>query len=596
MIQKSGVPRRIARPGLAMRLIFVLSIAMLPLGLISVYQTQKVIEERRSLSGASLLKETQLAVAASRDIFGAAAEAAETLSALMSVARADRSDCNPHMARLVSKVPEFIFVGYLDENLNMVCSSQPRSEEQFASLKDRGDVLGRPTPGIFLDSFDFLGGVPTVNVTFPASDDGDFRGTMWVAVPNTMLSDALDGAAPDVDLVLFRPNGDVLATEEFTDERRLVLPEGQTLTELAASGQQVFRGNNRAGMTRDFAISAVVPGEVLALGSWAPRHRGLVMSSYAEAMALYFPIAMWAIAMLVAGIGLHRLVIRHVRRLRTWLRLYASGQGDFTHARLDNAPQELEELAETFRAMTGRLREQDRARDEDLEEKAVLLREVHHRVKNNLQLISSMMNMQIRMAKTAEAKYVLRRVQDRVMALAAIHRYLYLARKLSLLRIDKLLHDIIQNLVVVGTLQEMGHRIDVTTELDPIEINPDQSVPVSLLASEAAINAVKYCGNAPGETPWINIALKADKNARGKDTVLLSVVNSRGSEQPVDDDTENQKGSGLGSRLINSFVMQLNGTHEINTLPDRYELHVSFPLAWHGAEEEEESLPAQGVA
>jgi two-component sensor histidine kinase len=315
-----------------------------------------------------------------------------------------------------------------------------------------------------------------------------------------------------------------------------------------------------------------------------PQGRGIQMPIFEQALALYFPFAMWAITIGVAYVGVHRLVIRHVRRLRSWMRLYASGgYDDLGAARLDDAPEELEVMADAFRAMTRRLSEQDRRREEDLQEKTVLLREVHHRVKNNLQLISSMMNMQIRATDSAEAQRLLRRVQDRVMALSAIHRYLYLARKLSMLRADKLLEDIIQQLVIVGTLDDSGQQIKVATDLDPVEINPDQSVPLSLLATEAAMNAVKYCGvNAEGEA-WIHIALKS----QGDGNLCLSIVNSRAGNEN-DSATDDASSTGLGSRLIKSFATQLNGTLETEDLPERFELHVVFPMTWH--EEQEEAV------
>ena len=165
-----------------------------------------------------------------------------------------------------------------------------------------------------------------------------------------------------------------------------------------------------------------------------------------------------------------------------------------------------------------------------------------------MQLISSMLNMQIRATGSLEAKHLLRRVQDRVMALSAIHRYLYLARKLSLVRADTLLEDIIQQLVIVGTLDDRGRQIAVTTALEPVEISPDQSVPLSLLTTEAAINAVKYCGMSRGTDAWINIALKAVS----ENSFCLSVVNSRAPDGHVAEEAEVTPidGSGLGSKLI----------------------------------------------
>jgi two-component sensor histidine kinase len=444
--------------------------------------------------------------------------------------------------------------------------------------------IDQRSEAVLMRPLEFLGGIATFSVTVPVIDEGSFVGTIWIAVPVSALNGALSQAGENVNLVLFKTDGDIIATEDYTENRRSVLPAGHSLQDLAASGRQTFRGESREGETRDFAVSPIVSGQVFVLGSWMPQGRGIQMPIFEQALALYFPFAMWAITIGVAYVGVHRLVIRHVRRLRSWMRLYASGgYDDLGAARLDDAPEELEVMADAFRAMTRRLSEQDRRREEDLQEKTVLLREVHHRVKNNLQLISSMMNMQIRATDSAEAQRLLRRVQDRVMALSAIHRYLYLARKLSMLRADKLLEDIIQQLVIVGTLDDSGQQIKVATDLDPVEINPDQSVPLSLLATEAAMNAVKYCGvNAEGEA-WIHIALKS----QGDGNLCLSIVNSRAGNEN-DSATDDASSTGLGSRLIKSFATQLNGTLETEDLPERFELHVVFPMTWH--EEQEEAV------
>ena len=75
---------------------------------------------------------------------------------------------------------------------------------------------------------------------------------------------------------------------------------------------------------------------------------------------------------------------------------------------------------------------QDEAELEDaLREKSLLIREVHHRVKNNLQLIASIMNMQIRRSRNSETTSVVRRLQDRVLGLARVHRQMYEAQTLA---------------------------------------------------------------------------------------------------------------------------------------------------------------------
>lgn len=571
-------------PNLALQLGLGLSFAILPLGLVSVYQTYKVLEERQALSGTALLERTQQAVAESRDIIQSAVSSAETLAITVTVFDFAEDTCDAVMARVVEENSIYSFAGFVDDGLNLVCASNGGRQDLSNLDSIRTELTSRQTE-IVMHPLEFLGGIATVSVAVPVFAGGRFRGTVWIAVPVGALNEELSRVAPDVDLVLFESEGEILATADFSDFRRSVLPASHGLRSLAEMGRHTFRDVNQDGNTRDFAVVPIVSDKVLALGSWEPRHRSVVLPGYEGALALYLPLAMWVITIIVAYVGVNHLVVRHVRRLRSWMRLYAAGRSDLDTARLDHAPEELEVVAEAFRAMTRRLSEQERRLEEDLNEKTVLLREVHHRVKNNLQLISSMLNMQIRATRSAEAKHLLRRVQDRVMALSAIHRYLYLARKLSLVRADMLLEDIIQQLVIVGTLDESGRQITVTTALEPVEITPDQSVPLSLLTTEAAINAVKYCGMTSGANAWINIAL----NAVSEDSFCLSVVNSRVPEGQEDgeEDTAPVDGSGLGSKLIESFVSQLNGRLEINTLPDRYELHVVFPMTWPISEEEE---------
>ena len=576
-------PRRKIRPGLAAQLVLVLSIAILPLGLISVYQTNKVLEERRELSKAALLERTQQAVSESREVIRSAMGSAETLAVQMPTLRSQAETCATLMSKLVEQSDVIAFAGYRDNQAGLICASKPVDPDGEGALSVL-PALESTDQDVLMQPLEFLGGIATFSVTVPVIEDGRFLGTIWIVVPVSALDGGLSRPGEDVDLVLFQSEGDIIATEDYTESRRSVLPANMHLQDLATSGRQTFRTRNREGEPRDFAVSAIVDDRVFALGSWKPQDQGITLPAYEHLLALYFPIAIWVIAIIAAYVGVHRLVIRHIRRLRAWMRTYASdSSADLSQARLAGAPEELEVLAETLRAMTRRLSEQDRRREEDLQEKNVLLREVHHRVKNNLQLISSMMNMQLRTTDSAEAQGALRRVQDRVMALSAIHRYLYLARKLSMLRADKLLGEIIQQLVIVGTLDEAGHRINVSTELDAVEINPDQSVPLSLLATEAAMNAVKYCGVTDEGEAWVNIALKVQDDGN----LCLSIVNSRGDSDGNDDHGAAFKSSGLGSHLIRSFATQLNGTLETQDLPNRYELHVVFPLVWHDEDEDD---------
>lgn len=555
--------------GLVFQLVAILTIAMLPLGLISVFQTSKIFRETQSLSATALLQRTTVAANEVRELIQSAIGAADAFAAAVPVLAGDPDNCDDILEQLVESERQYIIAGYVDGDGRLICSSSRQRVDLSGS-----EVIGNPADNqvqrIETRPIKALGGETGLSVGSPVFSDGDFQGSMWLALSYERASEALISDETDADLVVFDTEGKLLAIEAFSEDRGLILPKQRNLSDLARGGTQTFRGINHADMPRDFAVVPIIRDRVYVLGSWNPEKQG-VQPGYSRMFALYFPFLMWGIALLVAYFGINRLVLRHIRRLQQWMRLYTAGRLDFDDARLQGAPEELEIVAGSFRAMTRRLTEHEHRREEELAEKTVLLREVHHRVKNNLQMISSIMNMQIRSAQSVEARNLLRRVQDRVMALAAIHRYLYTARRLSMVRADQLLDDIIGQLVLVG-VDEAERQINISTHFSEVDITPDQSVPLSLLAAEASTNAVKYCGAPAGEQPSIQIVL----TDLGDRRLCLSVVNSRGPQAPQQSD---EAATGLGGRLIQSFVVQLDGKLEIRDLPDRYELHVTFAIA-----------------
>ncbi|MFD2440547.1 histidine kinase dimerization/phosphoacceptor domain -containing protein [Paracoccus kondratievae] len=103
-------------------------------------------------------------------------------------------------------------------------------------------------------------------------------------------------------------------------------------------------------------------------------------------------------------------------------------------------------MSQTFHNMARILIRDEEAMEAAVNEKTVLLKEVHHRVKNNLQLIASIINMQIRVIDHDDARRVLRSVQDRVASLATIYRNLYQAEHLDSVHADRLIKDIINQM------------------------------------------------------------------------------------------------------------------------------------------------------
>ena len=166
---------------------------------------------------------------------------------------------------------------------------------------------------------------------------------------------------------------------------------------------------------------------------------GLAPQMIAYITPAVLPLLIWIASRAVAMLLVYKLVLRHTIGLReNMAAIDGNRQMDTTRAS-SSMPNELQSLAENFDRMTNIVVRDEVALEDSLREKIVLKKEVHHRVKNNLQLISSIMNMKIRLAKNEETRTVLSRLQDRVRKLETIHRDLYQSQLGGLVDVHRLM-------------------------------------------------------------------------------------------------------------------------------------------------------------
>jgi two-component sensor histidine kinase len=196
---------------------------------------------------------------------------------------------------------------------------------------------------------------------------------------------------------------------------------------------------------------------------------------------------------------------------------------------------------------------------------------VHHRVKNNLQMIASIMNMHSRKVKTPETRQVIRGLQGRVMSLATIHRELYQTKGLGDVHAAELLDAIARQTVNVAAGSE--RRIDLRQQFDDIRMTPDQAVPLALLMGEGLMNAVALVRTVASEMAVISVRL----TQTAPDAALLQVDAAQGSgEDPVP--AQMDETISLSVQLMGVFAMQLGGKLAQEMADGKYSLSVTFPL------------------
>jgi len=306
------------------------------------------------------------------------------------------------------------------------------------------------------------------------------------------------------------------------------------------------------------------------IGLWTAEEETRVLSLFGRAIPA-FPILMWLASLLVAYITVNTLVLRHLSRLSARMEDYRSG-GSLPDFKLGpEAPAELREMADSYNDLVTRVTRDQASLEDSIREQKLLLREVHHRVKNNLQLIASILNMQMRGVEDPAAKRALGRVHDRVMSLSSIHRALYTGSRLDRVRVDHLLAEIVAGLEDVALPREA--KVAVRTDLAPCWLDPDRAVPLLLLATEAVTNAAKYVGTPENGDADITVTLQQREGGE----VVLRVRNTVDPDRSaVLRDGAEAEGTGLGSKLIRAFASQLGGQVETEISAQAHDLTATF--------------------
>ncbi len=190
-----------------------------------------------------------------------------------------------------------------------------------------------------------------------------------------------------------------------------------------------------------------------------------------------------------------------------------------------------------------------------LEEKKVLLAEIHHRVKNNLAVISGLLQMQSWNIQSDEAKRVLADSQLRVESIALVHEMLYESDSLAYIRYDKYINDLMQ--AISSMYMDSGMDVDLVSNVDGVDLTINQAIPVSLLLNEIIVNAYKH-------------AFPDDR--KGKIEVKmweeLSRVYIEVSDNGVGVNVEKmQEKSSLGLTLIRTLIKQVDGEFKFENIP-----------------------------
>lgn len=204
---------------------------------------------------------------------------------------------------------------------------------------------------------------------------------------------------------------------------------------------------------------------------------------------------------------------------------------------------------------------------ESLEEKKILLSEIHHRIKNNLAVISGLLELQASEVEDEKVQFVLHDSQQRIHTIATIHEKLYQSENIAEMGFASYVDELLQS--IQTTYDYKNRQIRFQTNIEDIDFDITEAVPLGLILNEMVSNAYKHAFQGQEEgTITINLTKDADNG-----TVAMRVADDG---KGLSENFDLKQNNSLGMKLISSLTRQLDGTLEFNNLHWGCEFIVTF--------------------
>lgn len=537
--------------GIRFRLGLALAIALMPIIILGAIQAQvdfrdQAVERRLDL---------QLAASRSASTAKARIEEASTLLAVLSPESLGLY-CAPRLANLVERLENYDALYRFSGTGALLCGAKEDGGEVdvealgrpwFERLRAGEDLtVTRAGPNLSRD--------PAIVTAVRAQRPlGRFDGAMVAVIPLSALQpDIDDPALPEgAQAAITDTAGQILvATDPEAFGEETALP-ADWLARLQADGSAVFEAEDARGERRAYAGSTLAGRDVYVLLS-APAPSWWSWAQLNPIGSVLLPLAAWLTAFAAVMFVSESVIVRWLDYLERVAAIYARGRFTVRPVQAANAPAEIRLLGQTLDELAENITTRDKALTDSLAEKDALMREIHHRVKNNLQIISSLLSMQQRALKDEPAKAALGDTRQRIAALALIYRTLYQSDNIRHADARDFLTELVGQLVA----SEAGRGPVVTSSVqaDSLLVDPDKLAPLALWLVEAVTNAQKHAFAARGGD------LKVRFSVQGETSVL-----------EVQDDgpgpAEVASGAGVGRTLMGAFAKQLRGAVEFLEAP-----------------------------
>lgn len=481
-----------------------------------------------------------------------------TVDTLQQIYEADivAGDCRGVFTTLSPRVPQLSNIAYFNADGVSECSALQEpgmavAQPEVFELLRQGQTSVRTDAFFGPQSQTWLFSV----MRRVEDGDGQFRGAMAFPLRTDELirTIRLTNLPKDVELALSDSMGQV-----FGSARIAGIEQGWIERATGDEDGELFVMQRPGEGSVDVVVRSIVDNRIYAVISRPSP--GLFSEFTLQPLeSVGIPLLSFTLALIAAWLAVDKLVLKWLSRLRRLALIYGEGHYNFRIGNeFDNAPDEILSFARTFDRMANRIAERDSSLRTAIATRDSAVKEIHHRVKNNLQIVASFLNLQRRQVSDPGARNVISAARHRIDALSIVHQTLYQHERLETVHMQPFLDALLSHLAGALGLDEI--RVKIEQDIADIDRPADDAIPIALFLLEAVTNAMKYAFGEDGGTILVRLQQEEDE-------IVLSVIDDGFG---VEEDEEATPGStGLGSRLMSAFAKQLRAEMKTTSEPGK---------------------------
>lgn len=567
----------LARLSLRTKLVLLVAAALLPVLGLAAWRAGSELHKAEAHRAEAVAVATELAVARHRMLIegtrrllvAICSEDAVSKSASSEATPSDITGCEMYLARVLKAFPgEYSSALVTDDKGIARCSSTMTvtgmgfsDREIFRQVRDTREFsLGAQ----IASRVTALGIIP---MALPIMRGGEFGGMCAVGISLGNFADAVSPAPVDDGIAVVLVDRSGVSISGKTEMVR-VLPVAARLAAALVGGQTSFRDYGQDGTLYEFRILPLVGNAIFAVAAAPATDPFLSLVRAGDGLVLV--VLALVVALIAVWFGADRWCVRPLRYIRDFAGQVArGGPGDLALPRPWTP--ELVSVGEGVTAMAEAIASREAELRAGLEQRDHMLREIHHRVKNNLQMISSLLNLQAGEIRSPRIRRFFGDAQNRVLTLSILHRHLYERTSWALVDFQRFISDLVRQ-ISVGSVEANRSPPRFHIRAPIMAVGPDTAIPVGLIVTEVVSSALDHDFSSTA-TPEIRIEAVED------DGQVTFTIEDNG--QDKDSGSIRSDGRGVfGLTLIRGLATQLGGELTITSRDGGgTRVVVTFPMA-----------------